>query len=398
MVQGLTASIAWSTRRLHNSQNSLLGVLDHDLRNPSGAVQGSAQSESGRSKDNGQRAGVYSEDDIDSAVSAGVITAEVAAAFRAHVASTRHSPAVDEEHFRLVSGFNDVFVVVASALLLAAVGWIGASITPVLGMLLVAGAAWLLAEFFVRRRRMALPAIVLLLAFVGSMFSAGYVMVGALVTMGRPLDPPTVFAGASLVAALATWVHWWRFRVPITVAAGAAAAVGGVVATLLVLVPEARQWGSQLIFAAGLAVFAVALRWDARDLERKTRRADVAFWLHLLAAPLLVHPVFTSLGVVRGEVEVELVRAAAVLALYLAIALVSLWIDRRALMVSALGYVLYAFTQLLKDTGVVQLSFAVTAFVVGAALLSLSAFWHRSRAAVLPLLPHALRHLVPQLQ
>lgn len=327
---------------------------------------------------------MYTDEDLESAVSAGAISAEAAAAFRAHVASLRRSPAVDEEHFRLIAGFNDVFVVVASVLLLAAVGWIGASVTPVLGMLGVGAAAWALAEFFVRRRRMALPAIVLLIAFVGAVFSAATALIPY---------PSARMAGASTLAALAAWGHWRRFRVPITVAAGCAAAVTGVVGTLLVLVPAVREWASLLIFVAGLLVFCLALRWDASDRGRATRRADVAFWLHLLAAPLMVHPVFTQLGVFAGEVA--LIGGALVLALYLAIAVVSLWIDRRALMVSALGYVLYAFTALLKDSGVVHLGFAVTAFVVGAALLSLSAFWHRSRATVLPWLPAVLRQRVP---
>src|SRR5438874_3733945 len=32
-----------------------------------------------------------------------------------------------------------------------------------------------------------------------------------------------------------------------------------------------------------------AMAFDASDRERATRRADCAFWLHLLAAPLIVH-------------------------------------------------------------------------------------------------------------
>lgn len=48
---------------------------------------------------------------------------EIVAAFRAHVAALRDTPAADEEHFRLVTGFNDVFVVIACPLLLASVAW-----------------------------------------------------------------------------------------------------------------------------------------------------------------------------------------------------------------------------------------------------------------------------------
>lgn len=56
-------------------------------------------------------------------------------------------------------------------------------------------------------------------------------------------------------------------------------------------------------------------------------------------------------------------------------------------MVSALIYVLYALSTLLKQYGVIGLSFAITAFVIGSALLLLSAYWHSSRVHLLRLLP-----------
>lgn len=69
----------------------------------------------------------------------------------------------------------------------------------------------------------------------------------------------------------------------------------------------------------------------------------------------------------------------------------SLAIDRRALMVSALGYVLYAFSSLLNHAGLVGMAFAVTALLIGGALLVLSAFWYRSRGALVSRLPSALQ-------
>lgn len=330
---------------------------------------------------------MYSDDELDAAVAAGVMSAETAAAFRAHVAGLRHTPAADEEQFRLITGFNDIFVVIASVLLLVSVGWIGATVRDWFGALAVAAAAWALAEFFVRRRRMALPAIVLLLAFVGSVFMLCLPLVG---------ERGGGFGVAGAVAACAAWVHWRRFRVPITVAAGAAAVVGGAVGTLMITVPAAREWLNPALFAAGLAVFACALRWDILDLRRETRRSDVAFWLHLLAAPLLVHPVFSWIGLRSGE-ETAFAALLAFL-LYVAIALVSLAIDRRALMVSALSYVLYAFSALLQQTGFVSLDFALTALVIGSALLLLSAFWQKSRALVLGPLPAPVRMRLPPLR
>ena len=63
--------------------------------------------------------------ELDDAVAAGVISADAAAALRAHVETQRSTAIPDEEHFRLITGFNDIFVSIAAAILLFAVGWIG---------------------------------------------------------------------------------------------------------------------------------------------------------------------------------------------------------------------------------------------------------------------------------
>ena len=113
---------------------------------------------------------MYSESEIEAAVAAGVFDRRTADAFRDHVARTRAAPAVDEEHFRLLTGFNDIFVSIAAVILLVAVGWIAGSAAPPLAGFTVAGTSWGLAEYFTRTRRMALPSILLLLAFAGGIF------------------------------------------------------------------------------------------------------------------------------------------------------------------------------------------------------------------------------------
>jgi hypothetical protein len=323
---------------------------------------------------------MYTEEELTSAVEAGILTEAAAEAFRAHVASMQNGSAVDDERFRLVTGFNDIFVVIACALLLASVATIGATIAPWLGPAAAVVAAWGLAEFFVRKRHMALPAIVLAIVFVGGLVSLG---------VGYVDHSGAGWAVGSVAALIGAWLHWWRFRVPITVALGVAAAVGVVVTLLLAVVPEALNWTTPIALVAGLVVFVLALRWDAADPARLTRKSDVAFWLHLLAAPLLVRAVFGALGISEGGTTLG--NALAVVVLYAVIALVSLSIDRRALLVAALGYVLYTFSALLNQHGVVSLNFAITALVTGSALLLLSAFWHRCRALVLQCLPAGLQ-------
>jgi hypothetical protein len=140
-------------------------------------------------------------------------------------------------------------------------------------------------------------------------------------------------------------------------------------------------------------MFLFAMWWDASDRSRLTRRADVAFWLHLLAAPMIVHPIFTLLGLTSGHISVA--EGLAVVLLYVGLGVTALAVDRRALLVSALAYVLYALDELFRQFGAVELNVALTALVIGSALLLLSAFWHQARAAIVRPLPGTLRDKLP---
>ncbi|MEG3180476.1 hypothetical protein [Sphingomonas sp. LT1P40] len=334
---------------------------------------------------------MYSESDLNSAVEAGVLTPDSAAAFRDHVATTHAAPIVDEEHFRLLTGFNDIFVAIAAALMLAAAAWIGAEIKPWLGGIAAAGLAWGLAEYFTRVRRMALPSILLLLAFIAGVAGA---LVGVVADnldtlerlIGRDNDTlaKQVASGIAAVICLATagaaWLHWRRFTVPITVAAGAVAVVGVLFALIMTSFAGAERWAMPIVLAGGVLVFLFAMRWDMSDRERTTRRSDVAFWLHLAAAPMIAHPIFHMLGVFDGNVAPGI--AGIVLLLYVGFAALALAIDRRALLVSSLAYVLYAMYALFTSAGAVELGAALTALVIGSALLTLSAFWQPMRRLV----------------
>jgi hypothetical protein len=142
-------------------------------------------------------------------------------------------------------------------------------------------------------------------------------------------------------------------------------------------------------------VFAVAMRWDSSDPRRETRRSDVAFWLHLLSAPLIVHPIFSLLGLTDGDATIG--EVAVVMLVYLLLGLTALAVDRRALLVSALAYVLFALISLFKQFGAVELNIALAAFVIGSGLLLLSAFWHNVRKAVVQPLPAGVQAKLPVL-
>jgi MFS family permease len=356
---------------------------------------------------------MYSQQELDDAVASGVITAQAADALRAHIETQRSTAIPDEEQFRLITGFNDIFVSIAAAILLFAVGWIGQSIgqsahltlddggPSFLAPLFVAATSWGLALYFTAKRRMALPSILLLLAFVGGTFATA--LFALVVGVGPDnVDNNNALGGAlaaasAAIASGAAWLHWRRFHVPITIAAGAAA-VAGIIVGLLVSAlgqnaDQAKNAILGLVLFLGVGIFLFAMWWDSSDRARLTRRSDVAFWLHLLAAPMIAHPVFTLLGLNSGHINVA--QGLSVVALYIVLGLTALAVDRRALLVSALAYVLYALQALFREFGAVELNIALTALVIGSALLLLSAFWHQARGAIVRPLPETLREKLP---
>jgi hypothetical protein len=363
---------------------------------------------------------MYSQQELDDAVASGVITAEAANALRAHIESQRSTAIPDEEQFRLITGFNDIFVSIAAAILLFAVGWIGQSNGQATGLyisdhgdvgpsflapLAIAATAWALALFFTGRRRMALPSILLLLAFVGGVLvTAAFAQVQLIgadhLNEQNQLLAATIGGISAAIAAVAAWVHWRRFHVPITVAAGAAAIAALFLAIVVAIVqPGDSEAAKNLILGfvllLGVGMFLFAMWWDSSDRARLTRRADVAFWLHLLAAPMIAHPVFALLGLTNGSVGVG--EGLLVIGLYVLFGLTALAVDRRALLVSALAYVLYALTELFKQFGAVELNVALTALVIGSALLLLSAYWHQARRLIVTRLPSNLQERLPNL-
>jgi hypothetical protein len=338
-------------------------------------------------------------DDLDAAVAAGILDAAARDRLLAFIrARTEGTAGPDNESFRFLTGFNDIFVTLACVLLLGA---IPALLPGLAAAGVMAAASWALAEYFTARRRMALPSILLLLAFVGSVFAFTFLLLtggghwGLAVQQARLTGQTAAFFAPLMVAGLAgagaAALHWRRFRVPITLAAGASAlAVGAMALIGAVFGPEPGVLVAALL--SGLAIFALAMRYDMTDRERLTRNTDIAFWLHLLAAPLIVHPVFALSGLLDASPGPG--AAALVLSVYLVLTLVALAIDRRALLVSALAYVIFAL-QGLFEAGQVAAGFGLTALVLGSFLVMLSAAWGSLRRRLLRQLPPAWTGRLP---
>lgn len=309
----------------------------------------------------------------------------------------------DDERLRFITGFADIFVTLGIGLFLGA-AWLlaGDTLGETGSRVLVAALAWALAEFFTRRRRMALPSIALLAIFAVESFLALASMAGLAIGLGSALPGPSgsgapaplPYAGAALATLALCALHYRRFAVPITIAAGAAALAGTLLALAFALVPtlDADAF-SALLVTAGLAVFALAMRFDLGDRQRQTRRTDIAFWLHLLAAPLIVHPMLAT--VLRNGEAPSTVSAILVLGVVLLLALVALVTDRRAILVAGLTYAGIAFGTLIRDAGFSNRAAPLSFLALGAFVLLLSAGWHAMRGVVLRGLPARLADRLP---
>jgi hypothetical protein len=341
---------------------------------------------------------VITDQTLSSAIERGILSPEQVAQLNTLV-RTAPVPDVtepeDEEKFRFITGFSDIFVTMGLALFTGALGYFVYKIVGAAAMWgALAVVTWALAEFFTRRRRMALPSIALLTLFAVAVLCGASVVLNGLAGTGEFLDfdTPIVLTGSTFAAVAAAALHYLRFRVPITIAVGTAA-LAGVVFGILLAIDSAFvvRYGRSIVFVLGLAVFALAMRFDLSDPERATRRTDIAFWLHLLAAPLIVNPLVGGFG--NGGLDKT--AAIAILAIFAALGLVALVIDRRAILVSGLTYAGYAFATLIKDAGLSDHSIPATLLALGTFVLVLSAGWRPLRRTLLNLFPAGITRKLP---
>jgi hypothetical protein len=362
--------------------------------------------------------------DLDAAVSEGIVTAEQAAALRGLAQRRERERAIElghEERFRFLKGFNDVFFAIGVVLfLLGAIYFTSLHLPGTSGIIVMAAIVWALAEVLVARLRLVLPGILLAAAFVGFVLAAsvGLPMESRLGSNNQLRMPtalsllqglqyypggPLVFTMRALVPAAAAAAFYWRFKLPFALLPLAGSLVIAALGVASFLVPQAPAVADTIFFLlCGLGVFAAAMSFDISDRERVTRRADCAFWLHLLAAPLIMHsaislaarPLASGLG--RGLAMSSPV-ALAVIAIVAVLALVALLIDRRALLVSGLTYLGVAIAYILSgDAPAPAVSVLPTTLVIlGALVLTLGAGWVPLRRLLLPLFPTAISNRLP---
>lgn len=324
-------------------------------------------------------AGIISADQADKLVSYLTLQAENIQAQQA--SENLHDP----EEVRFTRGFHDIFISLGILILFS--GYIIGLSEPLAqgGMptAAVAGAAaiiaWAMAEWFTKIKKLALPSILLTGLFGGAIALFGFSLFNSN-ALNEHSETIQIMLG-SIFALGGASLFYWRFKVPITLTV----IVGGVMGLIvgaLTLATDARilDYTPWVSLVCGLFAFACAMYFDSKDTARETLNTDKAFWLHLLAAPLIVHSILSRMYTSEQTETYALVSIAVILA-FGAVALI---VDRRAMLVAALSYLGFALGYLLEpaDFSELQLT-AISLVLLGSFVLLLGSGWNVARRIVM---------------
>lgn len=341
-----------------------------------------------------------SRDQIDAAEAAGILSPKQAKAMRSDLAGRDPEEIVkppkmprapdgpvigNEDDLRFLRSFGDVFIGVGLVLLALGVSAIVAIFGGGPVFLVAAAGAYGLAEYFGRYKRAHFPTLITALAFLL------FIQTG----LSGLASLNGIFAAMITVAAMT--MFYARIRLPFCIALIAIALLYLLFAFLGQVAPGLlrNQFGWVLV-SSGLAIFAAALLYDIQDRHRRTRFADNAFWLHLLAAPLIIHGLVGYAVMEKAELLFDVLPvlsftqadATIILAATGVITVIGLAINRRALIVSSLGYAGLAVAFLVKQTDVnLGSTVSITLILLGAAIVLLGVVWHPVRNQLIRVLP-----------
>jgi len=328
---------------------------------------------------------------IAKALEAGIISEAQAKAMRAKAGVSESSLAQigNEDEMRFLRSFSDVFISIGVGIFAFGLSLFAGLLGGGKSFLLAAAVMWLMAEFFGRKKRAHLPTLITALAFLLFTQRGVHVVLGVM-GMGGDIVTALITLGAMLL-------FYLRIRLPFCIALIALAGLYLAAALVNKIAPVflTSHFGLGL-FLSGVVIFIVALLYDMRDKHRTTRFADNAFWLHFLAAPLIIHGLAVQTVSLKKDMLFNLIPtvsldrgdAAIVMVIVVIITFIGLAINRRALIVSSLGYAAFAMGYLFDGAGMgLGNVVAITFLLLGTAVIFLGAGWHTARNALLKILP-----------
>ncbi|MEP1443999.1 MAG: hypothetical protein ABJK39_13400 [Hyphomicrobiales bacterium] len=361
--------------------------------------------------------------DIANAVSEGIITGEQAEqlnAFSKRVHANDDSPRFQEletrdEPFRLLRGFRDIFIALgilflatgATVLIFAITGnalsfsnnGINTQRSVVEFMSGAVGAAILLivgiviAEIVTRKLRLPLSSLILSLAIALWAGLLGMQIMAPAASIF--IDSNNQLTAVSIVlfflsAFIGISLFYARYRLPFVMLVVAGTLVGLSLSIIKSILPDLETHDLRFVIGGlGFIVFLFAMKFDLKDRIRVTRLSENAFWLHLLAAPLMIHSILASGS--WDQVNISLI-----LTVFAILTLIALIIDRRAFLVSSLLYMGGAFTQIVRALGLdSSLQFAVPVLFIGVLVVVLGIGWSPLRRLIMTIVPSSIANRVP---
>jgi hypothetical protein len=297
---------------------------------------------------------------------------------------------------RLAHGAAMSIVLAILGLVILTIGWVllnagSAFLSHVaLWWTLAAFVMWGLAELF--SRRSVAPAAGIVLAVLFAAYS-GLAIYGWLVLSGLTDKAAHLTASGTLLAFL---VHYYRFRLPFTMfpiaLAGWLMTVGLVTIAARLAAGSSPDSDGSLVPAVsllyGAGVFLYACRLDNRSRTETGATCEEAFWLHLLAGPMVAISALSNVADHHLIGVPHPAETAVMLFLLLGFAFISLIVDRAALVA---GAVLYALSvPMISHFQVQEAPWAgliAAGFGIEAATVALGVFWRPLRRSALRLLP-----------
>lgn len=362
---------------------------------------------------------MYDKTDLRAAIEAGAISDESGKRLEAFL-KARNDPdrMLDPENLRFLSNFNDVFLTIGIVILMVGLGFLSgisvfnifgpgllnpstlgdtttmansAKLVVILTPIPVLVGAWLLAEYFCGKRRLLLPSMAL---------SGIIVWAAAAIALGifAPIDrsesystPWGMLFGMSYAgfigAAIAAVVIFLRFRLPFSLFL-LAGAIAGLLYTAIAQLGGIGQLASGLaMLLIGVGTLIAAIGFDVKDPTRSTRNSDHAFWLHMAAAPQIILGM-RGLLLGSGFAPASTADATVMLLVLIAFAVLSLALNRRALIVSGLLTFATSLWFLVNEFGGGGVNtLMLTALIIGGAIVLLGGGWRTARRALLTVFP-----------
>ncbi len=290
-----------------------------------------------------------------------------------------------QEPLRFVRSFGDIFITLGIFIIVISI-----NMTSLNGYyyLIPIAVFILIAEWLVRLRRLVLPGIAILISILFFINKAFLFYSSEATFLG--------FNTTSLtLTSISCLLFYIRYNMPFSLLPLAASLV-----TITLIQIGSDILKNPIIFVIpGFIIFCFAMWFDIRDTKRQSYLSDSAFWLHLIAAPLIVHGAMIALLSSDQSITPWINRNLMMGIFFACFFLIALFIDRRAILISTQIYAIYALTQLFSHDLIDSKNVMIYVLMaLGMVVIFFGTYWYKTRNIIFsPLRNNKISRYVPDL-